>query len=61
MLVHTHELCWEDLYEIQKRFISYDCTTAKEIENKIRLECSSSEFTHIYLLAEDGTVYTATI
>ncbi len=52
------ELCWEDLYEIQKRFISYDCTTTKEVESKIRLECSSSEFTHIYLLAEDGTVYT---
>ena len=52
------EICWEDLAEIQERFASYGCETAEEIESRMDLECAASSFTHIYLLAEDGTLYT---
>ncbi|MCM1160462.1 MAG: ATP-binding protein [Roseburia sp.] len=52
------EICWKDLYEIGKRFTSFECKTIKDVETRINLECASSSFTHIYLVAEDGTVYT---
>ncbi|MCM1543421.1 MAG: ATP-binding protein [Blautia sp.] len=52
------EICWKDLEEIQERFISFECKTIAEIETRMNLECASSGFTHIYLVAEDGTVYT---
>ncbi|MCM1123965.1 MAG: ATP-binding protein [Eubacterium sp.] len=52
------EICWEDLYEIQERFTSFECKTIEDIETRINLECASSDFTHVYLVAEDGTVYT---
>ena len=52
------DICWTDLYEIQDRIISYDCETIQDIEIRMNLECDTSGFTHIYMLAEDGTVYT---
>ena len=52
------EICWQDLYEIEQRFISYECKTIQDVEIRMNLECASSEFTHVYLVAEDGTVYT---
>ena len=52
------DICWNDLYEIQERFISYGCETIQDIEIRMNLECATSDFTHIYILAEDGTVYT---
>ncbi|MCM1156324.1 MAG: ATP-binding protein [Roseburia sp.] len=52
------DICWQDLYEIQERFISFDCKTIEDVENRMNLECASSGFSNIYLVAEDGTVYT---
>ena len=52
------EICWEDLYEIAERFDSLDCKTIQEVETQMNLECASSGFSHIYLLAENGTIYT---
>ncbi|MCM1127861.1 MAG: ATP-binding protein [Lachnospiraceae bacterium] len=52
------EICWKDLNEIRERFISFECRTIEEIETRMNLERASSDFTHIYLVAEDGTVYT---
>lgn len=51
-------ICWQDLEEIRQRLACSDCQTAGDIEAHLSLECASSSFTHIYLLAEDGTVYT---
>lgn len=52
------EICWEDLIEIQERFVGYGCETAADIESRMDLECAaSSSFAHLYLLAEDGTLY----
>lgn len=51
------EICWEDLAEIQERFVSYGCETEADIESRMDLECAASSFAHIYLLAEDGTIY----
>lgn len=53
-------ICWEDLEQISKRFVSYDCRTIEEVEVRMNLECTTSRFRAIYLLAEDGTVYTNT-
>lgn len=50
--------CWEDLYEIHERFTAYKCHTIQDIQIRMDMECSFSNFTHIYLLAEDGTIYT---
>ncbi|MCM1047734.1 MAG: response regulator [Clostridiales bacterium] len=52
------EICWKDLYEIEERFKSFECKTIEEAETRMNLECASSGFTHIYLVAENGTVYT---
>ena len=52
------DICWKDLYEIQERFISDGCETIQDIEIRMNLECASSDFTHIYILSEDGTIYT---
>ncbi|MCM1183739.1 MAG: ATP-binding protein [Roseburia sp.] len=52
------EICWQDLYEIRERFTSFECKTIEDVETRMSLECASSDFAHIYLVAEDGTVYT---
>lgn len=51
------ETCWGELEKIQERFRSYHCGSMEELETKIDLECASSSFTHLYLVADDGTVY----
>ncbi|MBD5449544.1 MAG: response regulator [Lachnospiraceae bacterium] len=52
------DICWNELYGIQDRFVSYGCETIEDIEIRMNLECASTDFTHVYMLAEDGTVYT---
>lgn len=52
------EICWKDLQEIQERFVSYGCRTIGDVEKLLNLECALSGFNQIYLVAEDGTVYT---
>lgn len=54
------DICWEDLAAVSDRFVSYDCRTIEEVEERMNLECATSRFRAIYLLAEDGTVYTNT-
>lgn len=57
--IQTHvDICWKDLHEVYERFVSRGCKTIQDIETSMNLECASSGFTHIYLVAEDGTVYT---
>lgn len=51
------DICWQDLREIEERFVNYECRTIQDIETRIHLESTSGKFEHIYLLAEDGTVY----
>ena len=52
------DICWNELYGIQDRFVSYGCETIEDIETRMNLEYASTDFTHVYMLAEDGTVYT---
>ena len=52
------ETCWENLAKIHQRFFYYNCKTPQDIETGLNLECASSGFSHIYLIAEDGAVYT---
>ena len=52
------EIYWQDLYEIKERFISDQCRTIEDLEERMALECDSANFTHICLVAEDGTVFT---
>lgn len=54
------DICWEDLAAVSGRFESYECRTIEEVEERMNLECATSRFRAIYLLAEDGTVYTNT-
>ena len=52
------ETSWDELEGMAKRFASYRCQSILEAETRMNLECSTSDFSHIYLLAEDGKVYT---
>ena len=57
--IQSHiETRWKNLNEIRERFTSFDCKTIEDVETRLNLECASSSFTHIYLVAEDGTIYT---
>lgn len=61
MMIQSYiDICWEDLFEISERFASYGCRTIEEIQVQMNLECATSRFRTLYLLAEDGTVYTNT-
>lgn len=55
------ELRWEDLQEIQIRLAQYECQTIQDMEAKMKLESASGIFTKIYLLAEDGNVYSSDV
>ena len=48
----------EDLKGIAKRLDLYECKAIPEMETRLNLENASTEFTHIYLVAEDGRIYT---
>lgn len=50
--------CWSDLEEITLRFEIYDCRTIPALETRISQECATSNFTHLYLIGDDDTVYT---
>ncbi|MCM1044190.1 MAG: response regulator [Candidatus Gastranaerophilales bacterium] len=52
------EIYWRDLAQIKERFDSFECKTIQDIETRMNLECAASGFNHIYLVAEDGTVFT---
>lgn len=52
------EICWDDLHEIADRFKNNEYKTIEDIEKRMNLECASSSFSNLYLLAEDGTLYT---
>ena len=52
------ELAEHDLYNIHKCLEVYDCDTILEIQERMNLERATSDFHTIYLVAEDGTVYT---
>lgn len=49
---------WEELQGFAQRFEDYCCKSILDVETHMNLECASSSFTHLYLLAEDGKVYT---
>lgn len=52
------QTCWEDLGNIHERLSNHDCKTLDDVKTRMKLESASSRFSHIYLLAQDGTVYT---
>jgi signal transduction histidine kinase/ActR/RegA family two-component response regulator len=52
------ETNWEELEHINGKFSSYHCETIDEIEAQLNVECANSEFSQLFMLAEDGTIYT---
>lgn len=52
------DTCWSQLEGVSERIADYDCQTFEEAARHLNLECATGNFTHIYLLAEDGKVYT---
>ncbi len=52
------ETSWDELEGMAQRFATYRCETILEMETRMNLECATSDFSHIYLLAEDGKIYT---
>jgi len=52
--------CWDELDGIVSRFQSYQCSTILEVETHMNLERASGNFARLYLLAEDGRVFTDT-
>jgi signal transduction histidine kinase/ActR/RegA family two-component response regulator/tellurite resistance protein len=51
------ESVWDDLADIQGQFRSYRCETIEDVERIMSVEAANSDFSHLYLVAEDGTAY----
>ncbi len=51
---------WNELMNMEGRLESYNSQTIDEMKARIEVECANSLFSAIYLVAEDGTVYTST-
>jgi signal transduction histidine kinase/ActR/RegA family two-component response regulator len=49
---------WDQLEYIKSKLISYHCDSIADMETQMNLECASSIFSHIYMLSQDGKVYT---
>jgi signal transduction histidine kinase/ActR/RegA family two-component response regulator len=49
---------WDELDSLIMRFDVYQCETIEEVEEQMNLTCASSSFSHVYMVAEDGKVYT---
>jgi len=52
------ETNWNALYSIQRRFKNSGCKTLPEIQEQMSIEQACGDFNNLYLVAEDGTVYT---
>lgn len=52
------DTCWLELEGVSKRILNFKFNTLEEASAHLNLESATSNFTHIYLLAEDGKVYT---
>lgn len=48
----------DELAGVAKRMDVYGCKTIHEMEVRLNLECSTTSFTHLYVLAQDGKIYT---
>ncbi len=53
------DMKWYELYSTQERFEKSHHNTLSSLREQMALERSSSDFHSLYLVAEDGTVYTA--
>jgi signal transduction histidine kinase/CheY-like chemotaxis protein len=49
---------WRDLEHIEGKLNSSGADTLEQYESVLNVECANSDFSHIYLVAEDGKVYT---
>lgn len=49
---------WGELVYLEGKFDSYHCETIEQMETQMNVECANSVFSHIYLVGEDGKVYT---
>jgi signal transduction histidine kinase/ActR/RegA family two-component response regulator len=52
------ESTWTALENIRGKISSYQCDTIIDVETLMNIECANSEFSHIYIVSEDGKVYT---
>ena len=50
---------WEEMEAVANRLRLYDCKTVEDVQIRLNLEKSSLELDEIYLLSEDGKMYTA--
>jgi signal transduction histidine kinase/CheY-like chemotaxis protein len=49
---------WDQLAYIEGKLASYDCSTVEKAETLMNIERANSDFSHIYMVAEDGKIYT---
>jgi signal transduction histidine kinase/CheY-like chemotaxis protein len=52
------KMLWRNLEYIEGKFSGYPCDTIEEMERQMNVECANSAFSHIYMVGEDGKIYT---
>ena len=50
---------WQEMDAVVERLRLYDCRTTEDTQNRLNLEKTSLDFDEIYLLDDNGTMYTA--
>jgi len=49
---------WNELRNVQKRMVVYNCETVQDLQEQMNLERSSGDFHTLYMIDENGNVYT---
>lgn len=52
------ESALDQLVSLEEKFASYQYDTIQEMETQMNVESAASSFSHIYMVAEDGKIYT---
>lgn len=50
---------WKQMDSIVARVRLYECKTVEEVQDRLNLEKTSMDFDEVYLLSDDGKIYTA--
>ncbi|MBO5146094.1 MAG: response regulator [Lachnospiraceae bacterium] len=57
--IQSHvETTWDSLSYMEGQLLSYQCQTIEQVQAYMNVECANSVFSELYLIAEDGRVYT---
>jgi signal transduction histidine kinase/CheY-like chemotaxis protein len=52
------EMMWDELGYVEGQCKDYNCSSIEELEERLNMECANGVFSHLYLVADDGRIFT---